>query len=38
MPAPCPGLACHYLSPGGIFLTTRGLTGGVLVGYVVHLL
>jgi hypothetical protein len=37
-PVPGPGLACHCRDPGGIFLTARGLIGGVLVGYVVHLL
>jgi hypothetical protein len=31
-------LSCHYHGPGGIFLTTSGLAGEVLVGYVVHLL
>jgi hypothetical protein len=37
-PVPGPGLACHCRDPGGIFLMVSGLTGGVLVGYVVHLL
>jgi hypothetical protein len=36
--APGPALSCHYRDPGGIFLTASGLTGWVLVGYVVHLL
>jgi hypothetical protein len=31
-------LSCHYRGPGGIFLTVSSLAGGVLVGYVVHLL
>jgi hypothetical protein len=30
-------LSCHYHGPGGIFLMASGLAGGVLVGYVVHL-
>jgi hypothetical protein len=38
VPIPGPGLACHCRGPGGIFLTASGLAGGVLVGYVVHLL
>jgi hypothetical protein len=33
-----PGLACHCRGLGGIFLMASGLAGGVLVGYVVHLL
>jgi hypothetical protein len=33
-----PSLVCHCHGPGGIFLTASGLTGRVLVGYVVHLL
>jgi hypothetical protein len=31
-------LSCRYRGPGGIFLTASGFFGGVLVGYVVHLL
>jgi hypothetical protein len=38
VPIPSPGLACHCRDPGGIFLTASSLAGGVLVGYVVHLL
>jgi hypothetical protein len=30
--------ACHCRGPGGIILTARGLTSGVLVGNVMHLL
>jgi hypothetical protein len=37
-PVPGLGLACHCRGPRGIFLTASGLAGGVLVGYVVHLL
>jgi hypothetical protein len=33
-----PTLSCHYCGSRGIFLTASGLAGGVLVGYVVHLL
>jgi hypothetical protein len=33
-----PDHACHCRDPGGIILTTRGLTSGVLVGNVMHLL
>jgi hypothetical protein len=33
-----PDHECHCRGPGGIILTTRGLTGGVLVGNVMHLL
>jgi hypothetical protein len=33
-----PDLACHCRGPRGIILTARGLTSGVLVGNVVHLL
>jgi hypothetical protein len=33
-----PDHACHYRGPGGIILTARGLTCGVLVGNVMHLL
>jgi hypothetical protein len=34
-----PDHACHCRGPGGgIILTARGLTSGVLVGNVVHLL
>jgi hypothetical protein len=33
-----PDHECHCRDPGGIILTTRGLTGGVLVGNVMHLL
>jgi hypothetical protein len=29
---------CHCRGPGGIILTARGLTSGVLVGNVMHLL
>jgi hypothetical protein len=35
---PNPGHACHCRGPGGIILTASCLAGGVLVGYVVHLL
>jgi hypothetical protein len=35
-PVPDSGLACHYRGPGGDI--PSGLAGGVLVGYVVHLL
>ena len=37
-PVPSPGHACHYCGPGGIILTASGFIGGVLVGYVMHLL
>jgi hypothetical protein len=37
-PAPAPASRAIALALGGIFLTTRGLAGGVLVCYVVHLL
>jgi hypothetical protein len=37
-PVPGPSLARHCRGPGGIFLVASGLAGGVLVGYVVHLL
>jgi hypothetical protein len=37
-PVPGPGGACHCRGPRGIILTVSGLTGGVLVGYVMHLL
>jgi hypothetical protein len=37
-PVPGPGRACHCHDPGGIILTASGLSGGVLVGYVVHML
>jgi hypothetical protein len=37
-PGVTPGHACHYRCPGGIVLTASGFTGGVLVGYVMHLL
>jgi hypothetical protein len=33
-----PDHACHCHGPGGINLMARGLTSGVLVGNVVHLL
>jgi hypothetical protein len=33
-----PDHACHCRGPGGIILTARGLTSGMLVGNVVHLL
>jgi hypothetical protein len=33
-----PDHGCHCRIPGGIILTARGLTGGVLVGNVMHLL
>jgi hypothetical protein len=33
-----PDHACHCRSPGGIILTARGLSGGVLVGNIMHLL
>jgi hypothetical protein len=33
-----PDHACHCRDPGGIILTARGLTSGVLVGNVMHLL
>jgi hypothetical protein len=33
-----PDHECHCRSPGGIILTERGLTSGVLVGNVMHLL
>jgi hypothetical protein len=33
-----PDHECHYRGPGGIVLTARGLTSGVLVGNVMHLL
>jgi hypothetical protein len=33
-----PDHACHCHDPGGIILTARGLTSGVLVGNVMHLL
>jgi hypothetical protein len=38
VPVPGPGHACHCRGPGGIFLTASSFAGGVLVGYVVHLL
>jgi hypothetical protein len=37
-PVTGPGHACHCRGSGGIILTASGLAGGVLVGYVVHLL
>jgi hypothetical protein len=37
-PIPGPGHACCCRCPRGIILTASGLAGGVLVGYVVHLL
>jgi hypothetical protein len=37
-PIPGPGRACHCRGPGGIILTASDLVGGMLVGYVVHLL
>jgi hypothetical protein len=37
-PVPGPGHACHCRGPGGIILTASGLAGGMLVGYVMHLL
>jgi hypothetical protein len=33
-----PDHECHCRGPRGIILTARGLTGGVLVGNVMHLL
>jgi hypothetical protein len=33
-----PDHECYCRDPGGIILTARGLTGGVLVGNVMHLL
>jgi hypothetical protein len=36
--APVPSHACHCRGPRGIILMASGLTGGVLVGYVLHLL
>jgi hypothetical protein len=33
-----PDHGCHCRGPGGVILTARGLTGGVLVGNVMHLL
>jgi hypothetical protein len=33
-----PDHECHCHGPGGIILTVRGLTSGVLVGNVMHLL
>jgi hypothetical protein len=33
-----PDHECHCRGPGGIILTARGLTSGVLVGNVMHLL
>jgi hypothetical protein len=33
-----PDHECHCCGPGGIILTARGLTSGVLVGDVMHLL
>jgi hypothetical protein len=38
MPVLDPEHVCHCRDPGGIILTVRGLTSGVLVGNVVHLL
>jgi hypothetical protein len=38
VPVPGPDHECHCRNPGGIILTARGLTGGVLVGNVMHLL
>jgi hypothetical protein len=35
---PDPVREFHFRGPGGIFLAARGLTSGVLVGDVVHLL
>jgi hypothetical protein len=35
---PDPYREFHFRGPGGIFLTARGVTSGVLVGDVVHLL
>jgi hypothetical protein len=37
-PSSAPDHECHCRGPGGIVLTARGLTGGVLVGNVMHLL
>jgi hypothetical protein len=37
-PVPGPDHACHCRGPGGIILTARGFTGGVLVGNVMRLL
>jgi hypothetical protein len=37
-PVPGLGLTCHFCGPGGISLMANNLAGGVLVGYVVHLL
>jgi hypothetical protein len=36
--APDPYREFHFRGPGGIFLAARGVSGGVLVGDVVHLL
>jgi hypothetical protein len=36
--APDPYREFHFRGPGGIFLATRGVSSGVLVGDVVHLL
>jgi hypothetical protein len=36
--APDPYRECHFRGPGGIFLAARGVSSGVLVGDVVHLL
>jgi hypothetical protein len=33
-----PDHECHCHDPGGVILTVRGLTSGVLVGNVMHLL
>jgi hypothetical protein len=38
MPVLDPDHVCQCRDPGGIILTVRGLTSGVLVGNVVHLL
>jgi hypothetical protein len=38
MPVLDPDHACHCRGPRGIILTARGLTSGVLVGNVMHLL
>jgi hypothetical protein len=37
-PVLVPDHECHCRGPRGIILTARGLTGGVLVGNVMHLL
>jgi hypothetical protein len=37
-PALGPDHECHCRGPGGLILTARGLTGGMVVGNVMHLL